>query len=161
MKRWWVLTLVLLLVLAACGGDDEDEDTGGLVISDPWVRATIPMGDTETEMAGRTTAIFMVIKNEGDEADTLLAAAVDEAIAPVVELHETTITEDNTMQMRPVEGGIAVPANGEVELKRGGLHIMLMDVQTDLNEGDTVNVTLTFESGKEITVKAPVRPLTE
>jgi copper(I)-binding protein len=179
-----VLALVVVLIgvlLLVTSNDDDDEDgdeTAGLTVVDPWVRATVltaemetesdAEGDAEMEMdadastagaeSGGTTAAFMTIQNAGEADDRLIAAAVDASIAAVVELHETTMDGD-VMRMQPVEGGILVPAGGSVELKPRGLHIMLMGVQATLNEGDTVSLTLTFESGTTLTVDAPVRPL--
>jgi len=60
------------------------------------------------------------------------------------------------MQMRPVDK-IEIPADGQVELKPGGYHIMLIDLQRELQVGDTVEVTLTFERGDPITTLAKVR----
>lgn len=60
------------------------------------------------------------------------------------------------MTMREVPS-IEVPADGSVELKPGGLHIMLLDVKKTLAVGDTIEVTLTFENAGEVTVTAEVR----
>jgi copper(I)-binding protein len=50
------------------------------------------------------------------------------------------------MQMREVEGGLAVPADQGVELKAGGLlHVMLIDLKKPLKAGDRFPITLTFE----------------
>ncbi|RMD75781.1 MAG: copper chaperone PCu(A)C, partial [Chloroflexi bacterium] len=76
-------------------------------------------------------------------------------VAKTVELHNV-VMENNVMQMRPVEA-IEVPANGQVELKPGGFHVMLIGLTRDLNEGDEVTIKLTTRSGKTIEVKAPVR----
>lgn len=111
--------------------------------------ATMPMAD-----AGGNSAVYMRIVNSGGAADRLVAASTDAAAA--VELHESRMVGD-VMQMAPVEGGIPVPANGEVELKPGGLHVMLIGLTRDLQPGDTVTLTLTFEGAGAVTVEAPVR----
>jgi copper(I)-binding protein len=68
------------------------------------------------------------------------------------------------MKMRAVPR-LALPAGKAVTLKPGGYHVMLMALQQPLKEGETVNITLTFEGrdGKRSTaeVAAKVRPLTE
>jgi hypothetical protein len=53
---------------------------------------------------------------------------------------------------------LEIPADGGVTLEPGGNHIMLMDLQRDLNPGETVTLTLTFASGKTLTVEAEIRP---
>lgn len=60
------------------------------------------------------------------------------------------------MQMRPVER-IEVPAGQTVELKPGGLHIMLLDVKRTLEPGETIEVTLEFEKAGTQSVTAEVR----
>jgi copper(I)-binding protein len=60
------------------------------------------------------------------------------------------------MKMRPVKS-IPVPAGGTVELKPGGYHIMLPDLERDLKPGDTVPVTLRLERGGELRIEAAVR----
>jgi len=55
------------------------------------------------------------------------------------------------MKMRPVED-IDVPPAAPVELKPGGLHIMLLGLTAPLKEGDSFPLTLTFAKAGEITV---------
>lgn len=168
-SRWgmvfWIGLIVLLSVgLAACGGDDDDNgnDTnqgeGGLTVNDPWVRPTLGDGDMGEGESGMVTGAFMAIANTSDQADKLVAVRISDEIATTVEIHETTIGENDVMQMRPVEE-IEVPAKGNLVLKPGSYHIMLLDVQLVLEPGDMVALTLVFESGTEIDVDAEVRTL--
>jgi copper(I)-binding protein len=60
------------------------------------------------------------------------------------------------MRMRQVER-IEVPAAGRVELKPGGLHVMLIGLERPLQEDEVVPITLRFADGSEQTVDAPVR----
>ena len=73
-----------------------------------------------------------------------------------MEIHETTMDGD-VMHMQQVSGGIEIPANGQVELKPGGLHVMLIGLTRDLNPGETFPVTLQFENAGAVTVEAEVR----
>lgn len=162
---------VLALILAACGvtapaGTTSSAVTvGSIQIDEIWVRpvevmdmATEPtkaMGDSSAmEMAGPVSAAYMKIKNTGGTADTLLSAAGD--VAKSIELH-TMADVNGVMQMRPVEGGVPVPANGGVELKPGSFHVMLIGVNKTLKVGDTVNLTLTFAKAGAVQVTATVR----
>jgi copper(I)-binding protein len=54
------------------------------------------------------------------------------------------------------QDSIPVPAKGEVELKPGGLHIMLVNLKQDLKVGDEIEVTLRFKSGLEMKLTVPV-----
>ena len=118
-------------------------------VKDPWVRATV---------AGqKATGAFMQI---ADPAGGKLVSA-STSVAGVVELHEMSM-EGTTMKMRAVPA-IDLPAGKPVELKPGGLHVMLMDLKQPLSAGDSVALTLVVE-GKDkkrttIEVKAPVKAL--
>ena len=59
------------------------------------------------------------------------------------------------MKMRPVAGGIELPAGQTVELKPGSLHVMLFDLKQPLKEGDSFPLTLAFEKegAREVTVR--------
>ena len=93
----------------------------------------------------------------GKAFHALVAAAAD--IAGKVELHQT-ITEGNTTRMEPVPQ-IDVPAGGEAVLKRGGLHVMMMDVKQGLKVGDTFDLTLTFKNAGSVTFSVTIAELAE
>ncbi len=145
MKRLAIIDVVLMLagVLAACGG------TGGatgssITVSDAWVR--------NPPIADQPSAAYLVIQNNG-AADKLLSATSD--IAQTIELHESMESE-GMMQMSPVPN-IPIPANGKVELKPGGLHMMLINLTRSLKTGDKVQLTLNFEKAGKIPVTAEVK----
>ncbi len=103
---------------------------------------------------GVNSAVYMVLANGGAAADRLVAAQAD--VSNAVEIHETKM-EGDVMRMQQVESGIEVPAGGQVELKPGGYHVMLIGLTRDLNVGDTFPVTLEFASGATLQVEAEVR----
>ena len=110
-------------------------------------------GGSESQM-GANSAAYMVISNSGKEADRLVSAKAD--VSKAVEIHETVMDGD-VMRMQAVQGGIEVPAGGQVELKPGGYHVMLIGLTRDLNAGDKFPVTLEFASGAKLQVEAEVR----
>ena len=77
-------------------------------------------------------------------------------MSEVVEVHETVV-EGDVAKMRQVTDGIEVPAGGQIELKPGSYHIMLIGLKRDLQSGDTFDVTLVFENSDKLTVEALVR----
>ncbi len=107
---------------------------GALKIIDPWSRAT-PAG-------AKVAAGYLVIKNEGAEPDRLISATAE--VAGNVGIHEMATT-NGVMTMRPVSGGLVIPAHGEVALKPGSYHLMLEDLKQPLKEGDSFKGALTFE----------------
>ena len=51
--------------------------------------------------------------------------------------------------MRPV-GVLDLPAGKTVELKPGGLHLMLMDLKQPIAKGGSIPLTLRFEDAKGV-----------
>jgi hypothetical protein len=103
---------------------------------------------------GSTSAIYMRLVNAGQEPDRLVAARTE--VAGVVEIHETRM-EGEVIKMQHLPDGLEVPAGETVELKPGGYHLMLIDLQRDLEVGDKFEVVLEFEMAGEQTVEAEVR----
>ena len=75
--------------------------------------------------------------------------------AEQTEIHVMEYKNDR-MTMRRVEG-LQVPAGGEVALKPGGTHLMLMELRQPLRDGDEVELVLRFGDGTERRTQVPVR----
>lgn len=103
---------------------------------------------------GGSGAIFFMMHNNTETDDRLISAAAP--VAEKVELHTHIEDENGVMQMREIEGGIALAAGDMHEMARGGDHVMLMGLTTELKDGDTFPLTLTFEQAGEVTVEAVV-----
>ncbi|MEC7761703.1 MAG: copper chaperone PCu(A)C [Pseudomonadota bacterium] len=112
---------------------------GDLTLEGAFSRATLPIAP----VAGG----FMTITNTGDTDDRLIGAASE--VADRMEIHEMAMDGD-VMRMRELADGLAIPAGETVELKPGGYHLMFMDLSEPLVEGETVEVTLTFENAGEV-----------
>lgn len=113
---------------------------GSLTLTDLWTRATPP--------GAPTAGGYLTVTNKGSEADTLTAASSTDAASG--ELHVMEI-KDGVMTMRPVEGGIVIPAGGTVTLAPDGLHIMFVTLKAPLKEGEKFPVTLTFAKAGSVT----------
>jgi hypothetical protein len=155
-----IAALVIAILAAACSSPASV--SGDLQLKDVWARAAkagemaqgeMQMEDSHAGM-GANSAAYMVIANSGKEPDRLISAKAD--VSKAVEIHET-VMEGDVMRMQPVQGGIEVPAGGQVELKPGGYHVMFIGLTRDLNGGDKFPLTLQFEKGGEVTVEAEVR----
>ena len=153
-----VLSRSVALMLAACGGHDTHADAPGDRAARTEVRTDTGMGVTVGEgfvrpaVAGAaSTAAYFTIMT--DEADRLTGAGADGFAA--VEIH--TVTEEGGVsRMRRIDGIDVVPGR-LTALRPGGEHLMMMGPDRALEPGDTVTVTLTFESGAEAEVALPVR----
>ena len=124
MKTLTLAALVVALPIAAVAHD-------GLTVRDGYARGANP----------KAGAAFMVIENH-KTMDCQLAGVSSDA-AERVELH-THQEVDGVMKMGPIEGGIAIPAEGEHALMRGGDHIMFMGLKAPFENGQTVTLSLDF-----------------
>jgi periplasmic copper chaperone A len=115
-------------------------------VTNAWVRAT---AEGQSGTGG-----FMTLTAK----QPLRLVAVTSPAAGVGEVHEMKM-EGDVMKMRALSG-LDLPAGKAVELKPGGTHIMLMDLNQTLKYGSTVPVTLTFADaqGKQskLTVQMPL-----
>jgi len=133
--------LISLSVLALVGCVPHSHPGEGIEISNARINPPLP---------GQTTGVaFMGLINYGDD-DRLLA--ITSSVSDRIELH-THLNEDGIMKMRRVEG-IDLPHHKAVDLKPGGLHVMLFNTSAAL--GDEVVLTLDFEKAEDLTVVAPV-----
>jgi copper(I)-binding protein len=148
-----VMVLVSVFLIAACSNKGTGSSIG---VVDPWVRSTGKGGQGQSEQGkamGSNSAAYMKISNKGDVTDRLVK--VEGEIAENIELHRSEM-KDGVMTMNPVEY-IEVSSNDTVELKPGGLHIMLIGIRNDLKIGEQVELILHFEEFGEMTVEAEVR----
>ena len=139
MKKLLSAVVVAMAFLAGSVMADDDIKLGSLKIEDAKARATVP--------AQKMSGGFMKIENKGG-ADKLLAAS--SSVSKTMELH-TMSMEGNVMKMREIKA-IEIPANGKVELKSGGLHLMFIDLKEQLKPGSTIKVKLKFEKAGEVEV---------
>ena len=138
----WLLSIALMAFATSIQA--QDAKVGAIKIENAYVRATAP---------GQPAAgAFMKIENGAAASDQLVSAS--SPAAGEVQLHQMSM-EGNVMKMGQVKD-ITVPANGTVDLKPGGYHIMLMNIKAPLKVGETVPVKLKFAKAGEVEVKLPV-----
>ena len=107
----------------------------GISISDEWARPII--------IAGRPGGAYFTIKNNNQKTDRLIS--VTSSISKRVEIHEH-IMDNGIMKMSQVPS-IAIPPRGTVKLKPGGYHIMIFQSDRKYTLGESIDLTLEFESG--------------
>jgi copper(I)-binding protein len=117
---------------------------GDIEVSGAFVRASPAVAN-----AG---AGFVTIHNNGAAADRLVGAETD--ASKTAELH-THIKDGEVYRMRQVDA-IPVPAHGTAELKPGGDHIMLMNLNGPLKAGGVVHAKLKFEKAGTVAVDMPI-----
>jgi len=130
-----LLALVISPLLSAQSGDIE--------VTEGYVRR-LPPGVVNT-------AAFMRILNRG-YADRVLVGGSTPA-ADSVSIHATI--NDNGMMKMEHQMNLVIPAQGEVLLESGGLHLMLMGLKGSLGE-EEVELNLSFLDGRTISLRLPV-----
>ena len=139
------LILAIAMLAAACGAPST-QDMPDIQVQDAWAAPT--PGGVEV------SAGYLTIVNDTGADDRLMSATSPRAER--VELHDVTF-EGSVMRMRPVEGGLAVPAGTMVALEPGGQHLMFHGVRAPFAEGERIPVTLTFAEAGEVSVELPVQ----
>jgi len=140
----------LLVGAAACGSGDggsasaQSSDPGTLRVED----ATIDWPANPT-----TAAVRMVVENGTDTDDTLVS--VSSPVAKTTTIHRTE-TDDAGRSTMTEQKDLPVPADSEVTFAPGGLHVMLTGITEDLQVGDEVALTLTFEHAGTVEATARV-----
>ncbi|MFE4873537.1 copper chaperone PCu(A)C [Streptomyces sp. NPDC056682] len=128
------------LALAGCSSSADAKPK--LTVSD----AFMPM--PTSDMAGG----FLTVKNDGRTADKLTKVTSD--LSDNVTIHET-----KNQKMQEV-ASFDIPAGGELDLERGGSHIMFMGLKQKPKQGGKVTIELHFEKADPVKVDLPVKEAT-
>lgn len=125
-----------------------DYKLGALEIGHPWARSSAP--------GQRNGSVYLVLKNSGGAADRLVSATTP--VAGSVEMHMMRMDGD-VMRMRQLDA-IELGAGGEIVLKPGAEHLMLIGLKQPLKVGDSFELTLQFEkAGRQVVqVKVEAAP---
>ncbi|MFJ5807025.1 copper chaperone PCu(A)C [Streptomyces sp. NPDC093093] len=140
------LSLTAALAISGCSSDSDTKADGAkptMTVSGAYMPE--PVND---KMAGA----FMVIKNDSKTADKL--TGVTSPLSDDLQVHET---KDQKMQQ---VASMDVPANGELNLERGGNHVMFMGLKNKPKVGDKVTVELRFEKADPVKVELDVKERT-
>jgi len=116
-------------------------------VESAWVRSSVPgqsgTGGFMTLTAPKATRLVGVTSPASGNA----------------EVHEMKM-EGDVMKMRPLTG-LDLPAGQPVQLRPGGLHLMLTELKQPLQPGSTVPVTLLFKDANgvesRLALQLPVR----
>lgn len=136
-----LLFVLCLLPMFFAGCSDRD-----VVVSDLWIRETPP----GMEM----TAMYLSVKNNTPEAESLLSVETD--IADKAEFHETYINEEGISRMRQIKE-VEIPPSGRVALEPGGKHVMLIGLRGNLKRGEDIGVVLRFRNSGTLELDAKVK----
>lgn len=134
---WRLFATCLLL---ACGGD-----LAPLEVEDAWVGAILP--------AQQVTAGYLTLNNTSPEP--VRVTAVHSPAFDFVEIHEMATDEEGVMRMRRLNA-LDLAAGASVELRPGGLHLMMIRPRQAIAVGNDIPITLTTAGGKTLTFAVKV-----
>jgi hypothetical protein len=133
--------LATMLVLAGCGG------SGAVELTDAWAGSMPPSADT--------AAIYLTIDNGSSHAVRIV-----EVVSPRcggVELHESSLDDQQIMRMRPAsEEALTIERGGTLAMAPGSFHVMCLDVRDPFDVGDEFEITVDFDDGSTVTQRVPV-----
>lgn len=146
-----LLFLTVTLVIAGCQSESDSEPNKKQQASTHRLQSNsmeVTMGWVRPTTKGGNSAGYLDIYNGTSKADTLVAVSSDVAVSAAV--HES-FDKDDLSGMRPA-GKLHIAANSSLKLEPGSLHIMLMQLNQNLAEGDSISFRLDFsEAGMKQT----------
>ncbi len=121
---------------------------GDIVVRDAWVREVPP--------GASVSAAYMTIENKGSQVDKLTALSSD--AAENVEIHMSNVDENGIAKMERIKT-LELPAGESLELKPGGMHVMLIGLKESLIGIESVTMNLSFEKAGDMLIKVPVKSM--
>jgi copper(I)-binding protein len=135
-------------VVAALGNASAREAlSDGIRIQHARIRAT--------SAGAVTSAAYFDITNSSAETQRLIGAST--TVAERVEIH-TMSMDGGVMRMRSI-GAIDIAPGATVELRPGGLHLMLIALRKPMRLGEMVPMILQFAGGKTVDVDFQVEAM--
>lgn len=131
--RWRLAPWALWLAAASVAAGPQPVP---LKIEQAWVRPAVP-GQQGTGGYMKLTAV---------EAQRVVG--ISSPVAGVAEIHQMKMQGD--VMTMSAAGVLELPAGRTVELKPGGLHLMLMDLKQPLAAGSTVPLTLVLRNSRGV-----------
>ena len=102
-------------------------------------------------------AAYFTVTETGSQGDVLLSAT--SIPTSQASLMQETESGANAGTMTDITGGLAIPADGAVDLGPGGYHLMLTNPASPLTAGGSVTLTLRFKHAGTVALEVPVTSL--
>jgi copper(I)-binding protein len=138
-----LLTFLLFSCFSVFSQAEDSSIADHISFEKPWIRLLPP---TVMHTAG-----YVTIKNSSDTPDKLLdvwSPTIDN-----VSVHQTKEV-DGVFKMLAADN-LEVPANGELTLKPGSYHIMIMGLDSPLDSTSTITICFEFEKAGIVHVVFP------
>ena len=150
-----VLAVGMMLGLSACGEAPKapaPSETAGVA---PEAPPGVTLSDARVQLpavSGRPGVAYFTISQASGPPRAIAAVSVE--MAGRTELHETAKVGE-AMTMRPVTS-VPLESGTSVEFAPGGKHVMLFDLDPKMRFADSVELTVSFDSGDKASAPAKV-----
>lgn len=135
------VALPLFSAATAVAGQEENP-----MVDRAWARAT--------PGAATVGAAYFRIQSATDDR----LVGIFSPVAGKTELHDH-VEQNGLVLMERIDGGLPIKAGQAIELRSGGIHVMLVDLKVKLRAGDRIPITLSFEKAGRREVIVKVEPL--
>lgn len=116
-----------------------------LTVQNPWVKLAPP--------GASVNAAYMNLRNDSPEEKIIVAVSADCCMQ--VMMHQTRREGDKVYMDH--HDRLIIPAQSELQLAPGGLHLMLLGANAPLTLNDKVNIHFDFADGTQHSVSIPVK----
>lgn len=142
---WLVRTIMAAALLSSPAiATAQQTADGDALVERAWARAA---------RKGGTGAIYFTVLNTGAGTLRLIDARTD--VASIVTLDRTEVDTNGVARMSAV-AEVAIAPGETLTLTPGGLHVMLVDLDQALVEGETLPLRLKFYDSDEVVVEVPI-----
>lgn len=136
--------IVLTVLLAPATGISQETEDGDAVVENAWAPAA---------QAGGTGTAYFTIRNIGSEPLRIIDVRSDHA--NIVTLHKTAVDSKGIVRMSAVPQQTIQPGEA-LTLAPGAIHVMLLDVEKSLVEGEILPMRLKFYDRDELQIYVPI-----
>lgn len=147
-----VAPICLTLDAAGASGQPLDHINPPRTVTVEHAEILMPAADDSPAKA------FLIIWN-GTEIQTSLASVRSDAFASATIMRTLFTSSENATE--PVSGPLPIPAHAELQMRKGGIHLILADPKAAITLSDSTRLTLVFGDGREMEVSATVVPASE
>lgn len=148
MMNCWLARIALMLhaaVLPFAALAQQATVSGDVTVEGAWTRAA--------SSDDGSAAVYFTLRNTGQTTIDLIGVRAD--IASIEVLHKTVAGSTGVPRMSAVPELKVVPG-ATVSLEPGGLHVMLIDLEMPLVEGETLPLRLKFYDGDDLANEVPI-----
>lgn len=134
-----------LLIIILCFFKSVYANDSTLSIENAWIAEAPPVS--------KVMVAYMTLKNTGSKHIEIISAESDAYSS--IEFHQT-IHEDGLVKMIR-HSDLRIEPNTSMQLKRGGMHLMLFNPKKRLKAGDIINIRLSTKDNIGQTVSVTVK----